>query len=238
MILHTQYPSEIHFHRSTILNFRETATEYLSLLKTLRHGWIVHRRRGLKFAFLPKIWRLWSHLAFSYQQQEEPLDQPQPAWSPDLCRTGQVQHDGWLKQLSKMKKREVRLHSLLLHSTYLSHNAEAAFSPVSHSWMAGHCESGRVRHALIWRLTHEAWTKTHHQTPKERLQVDMCCQLTLLLKVRKESYRFPHTVVSKWFSSPGTSSLPAKQTSQGIQMKNNSQAKKRFFLFSASLLPE
>lgn len=57
----TQYPSEIHFHHSTTLNFRETATEDLFpfLLKTLWCCWVAHRRWGLKFTFLPQLWRLW-----------------------------------------------------------------------------------------------------------------------------------------------------------------------------------
>lgn len=117
-------------------------------------------------------------------------------------------------------KRAVRLHSLLLHSTYLSHNAEAAFSPVSHSWMAGHCESGRVRHILIYRLTQEAWMKINHQTPQAKAVVWHALS-TLLLKVRKKD-----------LGSPFASRSSIAQTKKKRKKRNKKKT------FSASNLPE
>lgn len=47
---------ELYFHHSRILNFRETATEdlFLFLMKILRYCWVVEKRWGLEFIFLPK----------------------------------------------------------------------------------------------------------------------------------------------------------------------------------------
>ena len=116
---------------------------------------------------------------------------------PDLLISAELGKGSMIADRNSCRryKKAIRLHSLLLHSTYLSHNTEAAFSPVSHSWTAGHCESGSVRHTLKYRLTYEAWTKIHHQTHQARAVVWHVPSTYLALEGENKCFGFPYTVI-------------------------------------------
>lgn len=132
---------------------------------------------------------------------------------PDLLISAELGKCGMIADWNSCQryKRAVRLHSLLLLNTYLSHSAEGAFSSLT--FLSG-------RWPWIWKSEADTDRKTYmrglgQNTPpnaqakaavRHALQTDLACE------GEEKNSGSPTLSYSKWFSSLGTSSFASTRS--------------------------